>query len=56
MKNWLLIGLCLTLVQVLAQEKVSSIVTDNSNSLKYITTHNEQPYLIEIYPGDDVLV
>ncbi|HRG21118.1 MAG TPA: T9SS type A sorting domain-containing protein [Saprospiraceae bacterium] len=56
MKNWLLIGLCFTLVQALAQEKVSSIVTDNSNSLKYITTHNEQTYLIEIYPGDDVLV
>ncbi|MBK7222781.1 MAG: T9SS type A sorting domain-containing protein [Saprospiraceae bacterium] len=39
-----------------AQEKVTSIVSNNSNSLKYFSTFNEQQYLIEIYPTHDVLV
>lgn len=56
MKNRFAILLCMTLIWAQAQEKVSAVITDNSNSLKYLSGYAGQSQLIEIYPNNDVLV
>jgi hypothetical protein len=56
MKFWLLFSFGLTMAMAQAQEKVTSIVTDNSNSFKYFSTYNGKSHLIEIYPNHDVLI